>query len=68
MVVVQQRVNGYRRTQAWVRHAMKRKTVFDKQYLNRQPGEVEFHVGQLVQIYRNDLHNTFHTERKLLPK
>jgi hypothetical protein len=32
------------------------------------PGEVIFKIGQLVQVYRNDLDYTFKTEHKLLPK
>ena len=47
---------------------MKRKTAFDKKVLSKNPGEVIFSKGQLVQIYRSDLDYTFKTERKLLPK
>ncbi|KIJ66668.1 hypothetical protein HYDPIDRAFT_86081, partial [Hydnomerulius pinastri MD-312] len=61
----QQRLDGY---DAAIRHALKRKAVFDKQVLKRQPGEVIFTKGQLVQIYRSDLDYTFKTERKILPK
>ena len=51
-----------------ITHALKRKTAFDKKVLSKQPGEVIFLKGQLVQIYRSDLDYTFKTERKLLPK
>ncbi|THV06373.1 hypothetical protein K435DRAFT_578258, partial [Dendrothele bispora CBS 962.96] len=61
----QQRLDGY---DAIVRHAVKRKKVFDKRVLKRHPGEVMFKKGQLVQIYRSDLDYTFRTERKLIPK
>jgi hypothetical protein len=63
--VAQQRLDGYAEM---VAHAIKRKAVFDKRVLARNPGEVVFLPGQLVQIYRNDLDYTFKTERKLLPK
>jgi hypothetical protein len=63
--VAQQRLDGYA---AVVKHAVKRKAVFDKRVLARKPGEVVFRPGQLVQVYRNDLDMTFKTERKLLPK
>lgn len=63
--VAQQRLDGYAEM---VAHAIKRKAVFDKRVLSRKPGEVIFHTGQLVQIYRNDLDYTFKTDRKLLPK
>ena len=51
-----------------VAHAVKRKSWFDKRVLSRKPGEVIFSIGQLVQVYRSDLDETFKTERKLLPK
>jgi hypothetical protein len=63
--VAQQRLDGYAEA---VAHAMKRKTAFDKRVLARNPGEVVFSKGHLVQIYRNDLDFTFKTDRKLLPK
>ena len=63
--VVQQRLDGYAEM---VAHAIKRKAVFDKHVLARKPGEVIFHKGQLVQIYRSDLDYTFKTDCKLLPK
>jgi hypothetical protein len=63
--VAQQRLDGYAEM---VSHAVKRKSVFDKRVLARKPGEVVFHKGQLVQIYRSDLDFTFKTDRKLLPK
>ena len=63
--VAQQRLDGYSEI---VNHAIKRKAVFDKRVLARKPGEVIFHKGQLIQIYRSDLDYTYKTERKLLPK
>lgn len=36
--------------------------------LKQQPAEVVFNIGDLVQIYRNNLDYTFRTEQKLLPK
>ena len=47
---------------------MKRKTVFNKKVLAKNPGEVIFSKGDLVQIYQSDLDYTFKTEQKLLPK
>ena len=61
----QQRLDGYDEA---LRHALKRKTTFDKRVLQRHPSEVTFIKGQLVQVYRNDLDYTFKTDRKLLPK
>ena len=63
--VAQQRLNGYAEK---VAHVFKRKTVFDRKVLAKNPGEVLFSKGQLVQIYRNDLDYTFKTEHKLLPR
>ena len=63
--VTQQRLDGYAEM---VAHAIKRKSTFDKRVLGRKPGEVVFHKGQLVQIYRSDLDYTFKTDPKLLPK
>ena len=63
--VAQQRLDGYAEM---VAHAIKRKSTFDKRVLGRKPGEVVFHKGQLVQIYRSDLDYTFKTDPKLLPK
>ena len=63
--VAQQRLDGYAEA---VAHAIKRKSVFDKRVSLKNPGEVIFSKGQLVQIYRSDLDYTFKTERKLLPK
>ena len=63
--VAQQHLDGYSEA---VAHALKRKTAFDKRVLSRNPGEVIFLKGQLVQIYRNNLDYTFKTDRKLLPK
>jgi hypothetical protein len=63
--VKQQRIDGYEEA---VKHAVKRKTAFDKRVLQKAPREVIFEPGQLVQVYRNDLDYTFKAERKLLPK
>ncbi|TFY82672.1 hypothetical protein EWM64_g1336 [Hericium alpestre] len=63
--VAQQRIDGY---EAMVTHAIRRKSAFDKNLKQRLPGEVLFHVGQLVQVYRNDLDFTFRSAQKLLAK
>ena len=63
--VAQQRLDGYAEA---VAHALKRKATFDRRVLAKNPGEVIFSKGNLVQIYRSDLDFTFKTERKLLPK
>jgi hypothetical protein len=63
--VAQQRLDGYAEA---VAHAVRRKSAFDKKVLTRKPGEVIFSKGQLVQVYRSDLDDTFKTERKILPK
>ena len=61
----QQRLDSYDEA---VRHAIKRKTAFDRRLLKCQQTEVVFTQGQLMQVYRSDLDYTFKTERKLLPK
>jgi hypothetical protein len=63
--VVQQQLDSY---DAAVRHAIKCKAMFDKQVLERTPGEVIFHKGQLVQFYCSSLDYTFKAKWKLLPK
>ena len=63
--VTQQRLDSY--TEA-VAHAVCRKSVFDKKVLVQKPGEVVFSKGQLVQIYRSNLDDTFKTECKILLK
>ena len=63
--MAQQRLDGYDEA---VRHAIKRKTAFDRHLRRKQQDEVIFTRGQLVQVYRSDLDYTFKTERKLLPK
>ena len=63
--VAQQRLDRYTKA---VAHALKRKTTFDRKVLAKNPGEVVFSKGQLVQIYRNNLDYTFKMDRKLLPK
>ncbi|KIK31923.1 hypothetical protein CY34DRAFT_27291 [Suillus luteus UH-Slu-Lm8-n1] len=45
--VEQQRIDRY---EEMVRHAIKRKTAFDKRVLKKAPGEVIFNRGQLVQL------------------
>jgi hypothetical protein len=60
----QQRLDGYSEA---VRHAIDRKTRFDRRVLDSKEGEVTFEKGQLVQIYRNDLAKTISSERKLTP-
>ena len=63
--VAQQRLDGYAEA---VAHALRRKTAFNRKVFKKEPGEVGFTKGQLIQIYRSDLDYTFKTERKLLPK
>ena len=63
--MAQQWLDGYAGA---VAHAVKRKSAFDKKVLAHKPGEVTFSKGQLVQIYRSDLDETFKTEHKILPK
>ena len=63
--VGQQRLDGYAEA---VAHALRRKTAFDRKVIKKEPSEVEFTKGQLIQIYRSDLDYTFKMERKLLPK
>ena len=60
----QQRLDGYSEA---IRHAMDRKTRFDRRVLESREGEVSFEKGQLVQIYRNDLAKSISSERKLTP-
>ncbi|TFK71091.1 hypothetical protein BDN72DRAFT_747929, partial [Pluteus cervinus] len=63
--VAQQHLDGYNEA---VQHAWTCKRRFDKRVDARKPGEVVFSIGDLVQVYRNDLDYTFKTEQKLLPK
>jgi hypothetical protein len=60
----QQRLDGYSEA---VRHAMDRKTRFNRRVLGSKEGEVTFEKGQLVQVYRNDLAKAISTEHKLIP-
>ena len=60
----QQRLDGYSEA---VRHAMNRKTRFDRRVLESKEGEVTFKKGQLVQVFRNDMAKSIGTERKLMP-
>ena len=60
----QQRLDGYAEA---VRHAMDRKTRFDRRVLESKEGEMMFEKGQLVQVYRSDLAKNIGTERKLVP-
>lgn len=61
--VGQQQLDGY---DAMVRHAIKRKAVFDKRILARSPREVIFEVGQLIQFFHSSVHNTLEAKRKRL--
>jgi hypothetical protein len=58
----QQRLNGYAET---VRHAIRRKAMFDKKVRKSKTGEVTFTKGQLVQVFDSGLAKTLRTERKL---
>ena len=60
----QQRLDGYAEA---VKHAMDRKTRFDRRVANSKEGEVIFEKGHLVQVYRSDLTKSIGTERKLTP-
>ena len=60
----QQRLDGYSEA---IRHAMDRKTRFDRRVLDSREGEVIFGKGHLVQVYRNDLAKSIGSERKLSP-
>jgi hypothetical protein len=60
----QQRLDGYAEA---VRHAMDRKTRFDRRVLDSKEGEVTFEKGDLVQIHRTDLAKSISSERKLTP-
>ncbi|THV05883.1 hypothetical protein K435DRAFT_585493, partial [Dendrothele bispora CBS 962.96] len=61
--VEQQRLDGY---DMIMRHALRRKEVFDRRVLRRDPGEVIFKKGQLVQIRREkDRHRA---ENKSMPR
>ena len=60
----QQRLDGYAEA---VKHAMDRKTRFDRRVANSKEGEVIFEKGHLVQVYRSDLAKSIGTERKLTP-
>ena len=63
--IAQQRLDGY---VEMVTHAIKQKSIFNKQVLAHKLGEVIFSKGQLVKIYRSDLDFTLKTDQKLLPK
>lgn len=63
--VAQQQLDGY---DATVRHALKRKMVFDKRVLARSPREVLFSQGQLVQYFHSSLNTTLEAKRKILPR
>jgi hypothetical protein len=65
LYVAQQRLDGY--TEA-VKHAVDRKRTFDKRVLESRAGQVTFHPGQLVQVYRSELLHTMSSDRKLVPK
>ncbi|KAJ3912845.1 hypothetical protein F5877DRAFT_24186, partial [Lentinula edodes] len=63
--VEQQQFDGY---DAFVCHALKRKTIFDRRVLKKEGKEVIFDKGDLVQVYRSDLDYTFKTIKKIIPK
>ncbi|KAJ3911997.1 hypothetical protein F5877DRAFT_8394, partial [Lentinula edodes] len=63
--VEQQQLDGYG---SFVRHAVKRKGVFDRRVLKKEGKEVVFEKGDLVQVYRSDLDYTFKTIKKIIPK
>jgi transposase InsO family protein len=56
--MAQQWIDGYK---VIVKHTISRKNAFDR-CMRKSSGEVVFHVGQLVQVYRSDLDYTFKTE------
>src|ERR1700678_4075029 len=60
----QQRLDGYSKE---VRHAMDRKTRFDRRVLDSKEGEITFEKGDLVQIHRSDVAKSIGSERKLMP-
>ena len=60
--IAQQRLDGYA---AVVIYAVRRKTVFNRRFQAKGPGEVVFRPGQ---VYRSDLDYTFKTYQKLLAK
>ena len=61
----QQRLDRYSEA---VRHAMDRKTRFDRRVLDSREGEILLEKGDLVQYYRSDLAKAIGTERKLIPR
>ncbi|KAG1799080.1 uncharacterized protein BJ212DRAFT_1288471 [Suillus subaureus] len=61
----QQHLDGANHTAA---HAMKQKSIFDKQVMWSHAGEVIFEPGQLVQIYANATDMTMASSRKLVLK
>ena len=63
--VAQQQLDG---DDQMVKHAWKRKEVFDRRVLERHPKEVTFRKGDLVQVYQRSWDTTFKTEKKLVPK
>ncbi|GAV99844.1 retrotransposon-like family member (retr-1) partial [Lentinula edodes] len=63
--VAQQQLNGYN---AFMNHALKRKSAFDRKVLKKGGKEVVFWKGDLVQVYRSDLDYTFKTIKKIIPK
>ena len=60
----QQRLDGYAEA---VRHAMDRKTRFDRRVLESSEGVITLEKGNLVQIHRTDLAKSISSERKLAP-
>ncbi|THU97912.1 hypothetical protein K435DRAFT_604962, partial [Dendrothele bispora CBS 962.96] len=63
--VEQQELDGYDRM---VRHGLKRKEAFDRRVEKQTGKEVVFAKGDLVQVHKSELENTFKTEKKLMPR
>ncbi|KAH7919159.1 hypothetical protein BV22DRAFT_987640, partial [Leucogyrophana mollusca] len=51
-----------------VEHAIRHKAAFDRKVLTSGTGEVVFKLGQLVQIYANNVDSTFRTSRRIIPR
>ncbi|KZP24424.1 hypothetical protein FIBSPDRAFT_686739, partial [Athelia psychrophila] len=62
----QQQLDAYSHT---VDHAVEREAVFNTKIAgSRVNNIVEFHINDLVQVYRSDLDYMFRTKHKFLPK
>jgi len=62
--MAQQCLDGYAEA---VRHAVQRKTAFDRRVKASKAGIIDFKEGQLVQVYQNKVASNLSTERKLSP-